>query len=98
VRPAGQLLVGFALQPRDGLLEAARAKLIRKGVDMIVANPLETMDSPTIEAIILTRSGSEHRTGGAGGGAITKEQFAPWLMDLIEQHLAAETQAQKQGS
>lgn len=81
-RRAGQTFVGFALEPRDRLMASARSKLQRKSLDMIVANPLETMDGPTIEAIVLTSGGAEHRTQGA----ILKEQFAPWLMGIIAEH------------
>lgn len=79
-RRPGQLLVGFALEPRDRLLESARDKLERKRIDLIVANPLETMDAETIEAVVLGRDGFERRTGGA----IPKREFAGWLLDVIE--------------
>ena len=75
-----QLMVGFALEPRDELLASARAKLTRKKVDMVVGNPLETMDSDTVEAIVITADGREVRTPGT----LTKPAFAPWLMDLID--------------
>lgn len=58
-RRPGQLIVGFALEPRERLMDSARSKLGRKGLDLIVANPLETMDSPSIEAIVLSSTG-EH--------------------------------------
>lgn len=48
-----QLFVGFALEPRAEMLDAAQAKMQRKRIDMVVANPLETMDSDEIEATIL---------------------------------------------
>jgi phosphopantothenoylcysteine decarboxylase/phosphopantothenate--cysteine ligase len=79
-RRAGQLLVGFALEPREELLECARAKLTRKKIDMVVGNPLETMDGETIEAIVLDANGRERRTPGV----ISKAAFAGWLMDLID--------------
>lgn len=83
VRRPDQLLVGFALEPRDELLSSARAKLARKGLDLIVANPLETMDAPTIEAVVLDRNGKEYPTAGP----IPKETFAPWLLDVIANHM-----------
>jgi len=43
------------------------------------------MDSESIEAIVLGADGSETRTPGT----ITKAQFAPWLMEVIEQKAAA---------
>jgi phosphopantothenoylcysteine decarboxylase/phosphopantothenate--cysteine ligase len=50
---AGQLLVGFALEPRDEMIDAAKSKLARKKIDLVVANPLETMDSDAIEATLV---------------------------------------------
>ncbi len=79
-RRPDQLMVGFALEPREELLESARAKLTRKKIDMVVGNPLETMDSATVEAIVLDAHGPEHRTPST----MTKEDFAPWLFELIE--------------
>lgn len=78
-RRPGQTLVGFALEPRSRLLESARAKLGRKGLDFIVANPLETMDAEDIEAVVLGKDGTSRETGGAIG----KEAFASWLLGLI---------------
>lgn len=74
-----QLLVGFALEPQDRLLSSAASKLERKNIDLIVANPLETMDAPTIHATVLTRHGTRHHTDGP----IPKPDFAPWLLSLI---------------
>jgi phosphopantothenoylcysteine decarboxylase / phosphopantothenate---cysteine ligase len=79
-RRPDQLMVGFALEPREELLASARQKLERKKIDMVVGNPLETMDGQTIEAIVLDRNGTESRTPGA----IDKIDFARWLMNLIE--------------
>lgn len=79
-RVPGQYLVGFALEPREELLASARSKLERKGVDLVIANPLETMDSPAIEAIALARDGTQTRTDGT----MPKGEFAAWLMELIE--------------
>jgi len=78
-RKPGQVLIGFALEPRQRLLESARDKLRRKSLDLIVANPLETMDAPTIEATLLRRDGASESTAGA----IDKDAFAPWLLDRI---------------
>jgi phosphopantothenoylcysteine decarboxylase/phosphopantothenate--cysteine ligase len=79
-RRPGQVLVGFALEPRDRLEASARAKLERKGVDAIVANPLETMDAGAIEAWLIRASGDADHTGGA----IPKEAFAGWLLARVE--------------
>jgi len=83
-RRPDQLLVGFALEPRDELLDSARQKLVRKKIDMVVGNPLETMDGLTIEAIVLGSDGTEARTKGP----IDKGEFAGWLLDLIEPRAA----------
>jgi hypothetical protein len=45
-----------------------------------VANPLETMDSETIEAVVIGHDGFEAKTNGK----ISKAEFAPWLLDVIE--------------
>ena len=79
-RRPGQVLVGFALEPRDRLLESARSKLERKGVDYLVANPLETMDSDEIEATLLTRFSPETITTE---GRMSKGSFASWLLDRV---------------
>ncbi len=81
-RKPDQVLVGFALEPGDRLSESAQDKLRRKGVDAIVANPLETMDSGAIEATLLSASGegvrSEHWPRSSKG------EFATRLMKRIE--------------
>lgn len=76
----GQLFVGFALEPKDELRASALSKLTRKRLDMIVANPLETMDSDAIEATVIFADHTERSTGGV----IPKAAFAEWLLDLID--------------
>ena len=78
-RRAGQVIVGFALEPREHLLESARTKLAAKGLDVIVANPLESMDADDIEALVLCRDGTEHRTPGR----VSKDVFSPWLLGML---------------
>ncbi len=83
--PAGTR-IGFALEPEDGLLEAARAKLVRKDLHAIVANPLETMDSDRILGRLLLRDGGEIQPPP---GPIAKRDFADWLLArLVELHEA----------
>lgn len=79
-REPGQVLIGFALEPREGLLDSARAKLSRKGVDLIVANPLETMESGEIEAWLVGPRGVVAETGGR----LSKGAFAVWLLERVE--------------
>lgn len=82
---ADQLFVAFALEPRERMLDSARAKLERKGTDAIVANPLETMDAQTIEATLITPGGVVAQTDGP----ISKTGFAPWLLDQLDTSLRA---------
>ncbi|MFO0894616.1 MAG: phosphopantothenoylcysteine decarboxylase [Phycisphaerales bacterium] len=80
-RRPDQFVVGFALEPREALEARAAAKLARKGVDAIVANPLETMDAPTVEAALLHADGRVERPPATG--AIAKEAFVGWLMGRL---------------
>lgn len=57
LRSPGQTVVGFALEPQATMHKRAAAKLVRKGLDLIVANPLETMESPNIRASVLSAEG-----------------------------------------
>jgi phosphopantothenoylcysteine decarboxylase/phosphopantothenate--cysteine ligase len=75
-----QRVIAFALELQDGLHIAGRAKLIRKGVDAIVANPLETMESSEIDATILLKDGSELSPPEQGSKAI----FARWLIENLK--------------
>ena len=84
-----QLFVGFALEPRDEMLASARRKLERKRVDLIVANPLETMDAAGIEAVVLGRDGTGFEDGRRTPGVIDKSVFAPFLLHAIEEALHA---------
>ncbi|MEJ7620498.1 MAG: bifunctional phosphopantothenoylcysteine decarboxylase/phosphopantothenate--cysteine ligase CoaBC [Aquificaceae bacterium] len=51
------VLVGFALEERQKLQENALKKLQDKNLDVIVANPLESMGSEQYEGIILFKEG-----------------------------------------
>ena len=72
--------IGFALEPADELARNARAKLQRKGLAGIVANPLETMEAQTIDGVFIDADGHEQRPGE---GPIEKAAFATWLIDRI---------------
>ena len=85
-RRPGQVLVGFALEPRADMLISGRAKLERKGVDLVVANPLETMDSEGIEGVALGPDGFEARPPEPG--AIAKASFAGWLLDVVSERMS----------
>ena len=80
-RREGQILVGFALEPRTRLTDSARAKLERKDIDYIVANPLETMDADTIAATLFRRGGE---AVSSTDGEVGKAEFAAWLLDVLE--------------
>jgi phosphopantothenoylcysteine decarboxylase/phosphopantothenate--cysteine ligase len=81
-----QITVGFALEPADRLARSAAAKLQRKRVDAIVANPLETIDSATISAQLVLRTGESL----AAPPELTKLAFADWLLDRIEELRSSE--------
>lgn len=78
-----QLLVGFALEPKAELLVSARSKLARKGIDLIVANPLETMDSPDVHARLLGNPQRGLEVDVETPGHISKPAFAAWLLDQL---------------
>lgn len=76
-----QVLIGFALEPANRLRESATHKLSAKGVHAIVANPLQTMDSPFVTASLLLRDGRVLEAGSQR----TKQDFAIWLLDQLSQ-------------
>jgi phosphopantothenoylcysteine decarboxylase / phosphopantothenate---cysteine ligase len=74
-----QTVIGFALEPSDQLIPSAKEKLLRKRLDAIIANPLETMDSSNVTAKLLLRDG---RVIEAPAGLL-KSTFAAWLLDQL---------------
>lgn len=74
-----QKVVAFSLEEPSRLEERAKAKMLRKGVDAIVANPLGTMESGDIDSTWMTASGEVHRLGKLG-----KEEFARWLIERVK--------------
>jgi len=81
-RREGQIIVGFALEPVEGLHRAAKAKMAKKGLDAIVANPLETMGADRIEAHLLKRTGQSSSPDAPA--PLTKADFAEWLLGQVE--------------
>jgi len=75
-----QTVIGFALEPPDRLADSARRKMLRKRLDAIVANPLQTMDSETVTARLFLRHGEVLTCPPK----LTKPDFAAWLMGQIE--------------
>jgi len=73
-----QRIVAFALEQPEQLEARALEKMQRKGVDAIVANPLNTMDAADIEPLWLTATGQREQPG-----TLQKNDFAQWLMQRI---------------
>lgn len=78
-RRADQLFIGFALEPRADLLASAQRKLTKKKVDVVVANPLETMDSESVEATLVFMDGRRMDTPGV----MNKKAFASWFFEAL---------------
>jgi len=74
----GQRIIAFALEEADNLEVRAAEKLMRKGIDGIVANPLGTMESDSITAVYLAGDGSR-----VAPGRMSKTVFAQWLIERI---------------
>lgn len=81
----GQKIIGFALEVSARLDERAAQKLRIKKLDAIVANPIETLDSPRIAAKVLTPDGRVYAP--PSGTSIDKSQFAAWLISWITTEL-----------
>jgi phosphopantothenoylcysteine decarboxylase/phosphopantothenate--cysteine ligase len=77
----GQRLIGFALEEPAVLAVRAREKLAQKGLDAMVANPLETMNAEQIRATVYTAGGQV--VAPAQGRAMPKDEFAQWLIGWI---------------
>lgn len=75
----GQIRIGFALEDPAELIEQAGRKLHAKDLDAIVANPLSTMDSNSIEATLIHRDGRSE----APPGPTSKKEFARWLLERV---------------
>ncbi|MEW6251572.1 MAG: phosphopantothenoylcysteine decarboxylase [Planctomycetota bacterium] len=85
-RRPSQRIIGFALEEPAALEPRARAKLLRKGLDAIVANPLETMGAADIRPRLYTAAGETLDPAGemsqpaASDAAMSKADFARWLI------------------
>ncbi|QDU32110.1 Coenzyme A biosynthesis bifunctional protein CoaBC [Poriferisphaera corsica] len=73
-----QQIIAFALEEADVLIERATAKMKRKKVDAIVANPLGTMEADVITPTLITPSGQT-----SSPGELRKAEFASWLIKQI---------------
>jgi phosphopantothenoylcysteine decarboxylase/phosphopantothenate--cysteine ligase len=75
-----QRVVAFALEEPAQLEQRAAAKLRSKGVDAVVANPLDTMDGRTIDALVLTARGGRLKPGRK-----TKSAFSRWFFEHLDE-------------
>jgi len=75
-----QSIIAFALEEQLTLEEAAKRKLQKKGVDAIVANPLGTMESDTIDATVYHKDGREVTPPES----CSKTTFATWLIENLD--------------
>ncbi len=83
---ADQRVIAFALEEAEALESRALEKMRRKGVDAVVANPLSTMEDGRVAAVYLTADGGREEpwgAGGAGGGLMSKPDFARWLVRRV---------------
>lgn len=76
IKRGDQRIIGFALEDPADLRERAMRKLSRKGLDAIVANPLETMDAETIAPTLFKADGSEQSPG-----SMPKAEFGRWIVE-----------------
>lgn len=79
-RRPGQRIIAFALEEPSRLADRAIEKLRKKGVDAIVANPLATMGSGNITAMVYTASGERFVPDPPTSD---KAAFAEWLVRWI---------------
>ncbi len=79
-RRSGQKIVAFALEEPSRLTKRALEKLRAKGVDAMVANPLDTMGSTDVHAMVYTADG---RTVTPHVSTTDKKAFADWLIPWI---------------
>lgn len=73
-----QLIVGFSLEA-EGDVERAKAKLERKNLDLMVYNPLKTMNALDVSATLLFADGTQQELGQC-----SKLAFAHQLIRAIE--------------
>jgi phosphopantothenoylcysteine decarboxylase / phosphopantothenate---cysteine ligase len=79
VKEPHQRTIGFSLESGGGV-ERAKQKLAAKGLDLIVYNPLATIDSPSIHAVLIFADGRQEPLP-----PVYKNEFA----DILIQRAAA---------
>jgi len=72
-----QLIVGFSLDTKD-IVKYAKKKMKEKGVDIMIANPVTTLGSDTVEMIILNQKGKVNRFS-----KMNKSDAAEKIIDII---------------
>jgi len=75
VKKSGTVMIGFALETGD-LVANAKKKLKDKGLDLIVANPAETLSSQDIKAVLIDRQGKPLKLS-----AMPKTKLASIILD-----------------
>jgi len=78
-----QRIIAFALEEPAVLARRASEKMHRKGVDAIVANPLDTMGASNVSAIIFTSDGQAYMPPSDPHRPSSKSEFARWLIEFI---------------
>lgn len=86
---AEQRIVGFALEEAHAVVRRAQQKLRKKGLDAIVGNPLKTMGSDRIQAVVYTAAGETVWPPSRGASGLSKAAFARWLIRWIGADLMA---------
>lgn len=89
-RRPSQRVLAFALEEQAALHDRAREKLRRKGADAIVANPLETMDSDDIRALLITADGKTIQPIQDRKERIDKRAFADWIVKWMSANWGAQ--------
>lgn len=74
MKRANQRCVGFSLE-MEGSVSRAKEKLARKNVDLIVYNPTNTMNSLSVQAVLLWADGREEKLA-----VLAKAEFATLLL------------------
>jgi len=75
-----QRIIAFALEQAPRLHQRALEKMRAKGADAIVANPLATMGSDRVSAVLYTADG---RSLTPDSPRMGKPEFAAWLLQRI---------------
>ena len=77
-----QIRVGWALEPKERLLERTRSKLESKHLQAIVGNPIDTLDAETIAPVVLVKEDEgDRRLALPSSAPMTKTAFAAWLIE-----------------